>query len=65
MIDIIDGTLLKRLLDMENTHVTAPTRFIDVDGDKFAYRRWGNDSSGQPPLFFVQHFRSGLDVMSQ
>lgn len=46
---------------MTDTHLTAPTRFIDVDGDSFAYRRWGNGSSGQPPLFFVQHFRGGLD----
>ncbi|ATA53629.1 alpha/beta hydrolase [Variovorax boronicumulans] len=46
---------------MSDTHLTAPTRFVEVDGEKFAYRRWGNTSSGQPPLFFVQHFRGGLD----
>lgn len=46
---------------MTETHVTATTRFIDVDGDRFAYRRWGNVQSGQPPLFFLQHFRGGLD----
>lgn len=46
---------------MTDTHLTAPTRFIAVDGDNFAYRRWGNSSSGQPPLFFLQHFRGGLD----
>jgi pimeloyl-ACP methyl ester carboxylesterase len=44
-----------------DTHLTAPTRFIEVDGDKFAYRRWGNASGGQPPLLFVQHFRGGMD----
>ena len=38
----------------------APTRFIEVDGDRFAYRRWGK-SSGAPPLFFIQHFRGGMD----
>lgn len=43
------------------THLTAPTRFIEVDGDRFAYRRWGNAASGRPPLFFLQHFRGGLD----
>jgi pimeloyl-ACP methyl ester carboxylesterase len=32
-----------------------------VDGDTFAYRRWGNAESGQVPLFFLQHFRGGLD----
>src|SRR4030095_11379706 len=46
---------------MSDTHLTAHTRFIEVDGDTFAYRRWGNTSSGQPPLFFVQHFRGGMD----
>jgi pimeloyl-ACP methyl ester carboxylesterase len=46
---------------MSDSHLSAPTRFIEVDGDRFAYRRWGNASSGQPPLFFFQHFRGGLD----
>ena len=46
---------------MSDTRLTAPTRFIEADGDKFAYCRWGNTSGGHPPLFFVQHFRGGLD----
>ena len=46
---------------MRDTHLTATTRFIDVDGDRFAYRRWGNAASGQPPVFLVQHFRGGMD----
>ena len=46
---------------MTVTHLTAPTQFIKVDGDSFAYRRWGNTQSGQPPLFFLQHFRGGMD----
>ena len=61
MIDIIKPTYLGRLLDMSDTHLNVPTRFVEVDGDKFAYRRWGNTSGEQPPLFFVQHFRGGLD----
>ena len=44
---------------MNDTHLTAPTRFIEVDGDRFAYRRWGKASG--VPLFFVPHFRAGLD----
>lgn len=44
---------------MTDTHLTAPTRFIEVDGDRFAYRRWGKPSG--VPLFFVPHFRGGLD----
>jgi pimeloyl-ACP methyl ester carboxylesterase len=46
---------------MADTHPTAPTRFIDMDGDRFAYRRWGNTESGQPPLLLIQHFRGGMD----
>jgi len=46
---------------MADTHLTAPTRIIEVEGDRFAYRRWGNSGSGQPPLFFLQHFRGGMD----
>jgi hypothetical protein len=29
--------------------------------EPFAYRRWGNANTQQPPLFFLQHFRGGLD----
>ena len=46
---------------MTDTHITAPTRFVEVDGTRFAYRRWGNTGTGQPPLFFLQHFRGGMD----
>ncbi|MGF6933562.1 hypothetical protein OKW41_002701 [Paraburkholderia sp. UCT70] len=47
---------------MIDTHFTAPTRFVEVDGDRFAYRRWGNTrTTDQPPLFFPQHFRGGMD----
>ncbi len=44
---------------MSDTHVTAPTRYIEVDGDRFAYRRWGKPSG--VPIFLVQHFRGGMD----
>ncbi|UZE21135.1 alpha/beta hydrolase [Pseudomonas sp. B21-056] len=46
---------------MSDTHLTASTRFIEVDNNRFAYRRWGNARSTQPPVFFVPHFRAGLD----
>ena len=46
---------------LTDTHLTAPTRFVEVDGDRFAYRRWGNGSSDQPPIFLLQHFRGGMD----
>ena len=44
---------------MDHTHVTAPTRFVESDGIRFAYRRFGQ-ASGMPLLFF-QHFRGGMD----
>ncbi len=46
---------------MNTTHLTAPTQFIEVDGASFAYRRWGNTESPNPPLLFLQHFRGGMD----
>ena len=46
---------------MSHTHLTAPTRLVEVNGDQFAYRRWGNSATDQPPLFFLQHFRGGMD----
>ena len=46
---------------MSHTHLTAPTRFVEVNSDRFAYRRWGNTATGQPPLFFLQHYRGGMD----
>src|SRR3984893_12590706 len=41
------------------THVTAPTRFVEINGIRYAYRRFGSESG--TPLVFLQHFRGGLD----
>lgn len=46
---------------MSNTHLTAATQHAEIDGDRFAYRRWGNTITSQPPLLLVQHFRGGMD----
>lgn len=46
---------------MTDTHLTAPTRFADVGDTRFAYRRWGNKDSSQPPILLLQHFRGGMD----
>ena len=27
---------------MTMTHINAPTQYIEVEGDRFAYRRWGS-----------------------
>jgi pimeloyl-ACP methyl ester carboxylesterase len=42
-----------------NTALTAPTRFVEVDGVQFAYRRWGKP--GGFPLVFMQYFSGNLD----
>lgn len=34
---------------------------IEVDGERFAYRRVGNPSATVPPLVLLQHFRGNLD----
>jgi pimeloyl-ACP methyl ester carboxylesterase len=42
-----------------NTHVTAPTRFVEANGIRYAYRRFGSESG--TPLVFLPHFRAGMD----
>jgi pimeloyl-ACP methyl ester carboxylesterase len=44
---------------LAHTHVTAPTQFVEANGIRFAYRRFGQESG--IPLVFLQHFRGGMD----
>jgi len=44
---------------MIHTHQTAPTQFVEANGIRFAYRRFGKP--GAVPLVFMQHFRGGMD----
>jgi pimeloyl-ACP methyl ester carboxylesterase len=39
--------------------LTAPTRFVEADGIRFGYRRWGKP--GGLPLVFMQYFSGNLD----
>jgi pimeloyl-ACP methyl ester carboxylesterase len=41
------------------THNTVVTQYIEADGVRFAYRRFGKP--GGPPLVFTQHFRGSMD----
>ena len=61
LIDIIsvDVYSKRKVGPMSETHVTTPTRFVEADGIKYAYRRWGKP--GTAPLLFIQHFRAGMD----
>src|ERR1700721_2975352 len=40
-------------------HTTAPTQFVEANGIRFAYRRFGRE--GGTPLLFMQHFWGGMD----
>src|SRR6516162_45699 len=42
-----------------DTAMTAPTRFVEAGGIRFAYRRWGKP--GGLPLVFMQYFSANLD----
>ena len=43
----------------EHTHSSAPTRFVETNGARFAYRRFGQ--TGGVPVVFNQHFQGTLD----
>ncbi len=42
-----------------DTHITAPTLFVEANGIRYAYRRFGSEHG--TPLLFLQHFRGGMD----
>jgi len=44
---------------MVHTHQTAPTQFVEANGIRFAYRRFGK--AGGVPIVFNQHFRGTMD----
>jgi hypothetical protein len=41
------------------TAVTVPTQFVESNGIRFAYRRWGKQD--ELPLVLNQHFTGNLD----
>jgi pimeloyl-ACP methyl ester carboxylesterase len=41
------------------THQTAPTQYVEANGIRFAYRRFGK--AGGVPLFFNMHFMGTMD----
>src|SRR6202051_4494395 len=42
-----------------HTHRTAPTQYVETQGTRFAYRRFGRP--GSVPLVFNQHFTGTMD----
>jgi pimeloyl-ACP methyl ester carboxylesterase len=47
------------LTDSNYTHETVPTRFVETNGIRYAYRRFGK--AGTVPLLFLQYFNSNMD----
>ena len=41
------------------SNTTAPTKFLEANGEKYAYRRFGQGSGR--PLIFLQHFTGTLN----
>jgi hypothetical protein len=44
---------------MIHTHQTAPTQFVEANGIRFAYRRFGKASG--VPIVFNQHYTGTMD----
>ena len=44
---------------MIHTHQTAPTQFVEANGIRFAYRRFGKPNG--VPLVFNQHYTGTMD----
>jgi 2,4-dienoyl-CoA reductase-like NADH-dependent reductase (Old Yellow Enzyme family) len=59
--NIIVATDPERLMDMSDTYLTIPTRFVDMDGEKFAYL-----VEGKADLFaFGRLFISNPDLVER
>ena len=44
-----------------HTHRTAPTRYVEANGIRFAYRRFGQKSGDAVPLVFNMHLNGTMD----
>src|ERR1700723_3815151 len=51
--------MIKGATMMIHTHKTAPTQFIEANGIRFAYRRFGK--TGGVPIIFNQHYLGTMD----
>jgi hypothetical protein len=43
------------------SQLTAENRSVEVDGESFVYRRFGNTETDTPALICLQHFRGNPD----
>src|SRR5712664_2902965 len=51
--------MIKGATIMIHTHQTAPTQFVEANGIRFAYRRFGK--TGGLPIVFNQHYIGTMD----
>src|SRR6266478_5693027 len=51
--------MIKGATIMTHTHQTAPTQFVEANGIRFAYRRFGK--TGGLPIVFNQHYIGTMD----
>src|SRR5271155_4594438 len=51
--------MIKGATIMISTHQTAPTQFVEANGIRFAYRRFGK--AGGVPIVFNQHYTGTMD----
>src|SRR3979490_2078615 len=51
--------MIKEATIMIHTHQTAPTQFVEANGIRFAYRRFGK--AGGVPIVFNQHYIGTMD----
>src|ERR1700681_2322518 len=51
--------MIKGATIMIHTHQTAPTQFVEANGVRFAYRRFGK--AGGVPIVFNQHYIGTMD----
>src|SRR5437868_11615188 len=51
--------MIKGATIMIHTHQTAPTQFVEANGIRFAYRRFGK--AGDAPLVFNLHYLGTMD----
>jgi pimeloyl-ACP methyl ester carboxylesterase len=49
----------RQIIVANQTHETAPTQFVEADGLRFAYRRFGK--AGGIPFVFMQYFNANMD----
>jgi pimeloyl-ACP methyl ester carboxylesterase len=54
-----ENRIMSTLATAVYTAITVPTQFVEGNGIRFVYRRWGKQ--GKLPLVFNQHFTGNLD----